>query len=107
MKAGQLDRVITVQSFASVPDSWGTPVPTWTNVATLRAHVIQSSTDEFIRAFGASDETVTVFRTRYIAGVTTSHRVVHDGKVHNIKEIKEIGRRKALELRTVSIGQIA
>lgn len=36
MRAGKLDRSITVQSFVSAPNEYGTPVSTWTDVATVR-----------------------------------------------------------------------
>lgn len=102
MRAGKLDRSITIQSFSNTVDSYGTPVETWTTLATLRAQIVQASTEEFIRAGGASPETVVIFRTRFIDGVTTSHRVVSAGRNLNIKEVKEIGRREGLELRCIA-----
>ncbi len=98
MRAGKLDRVITIQSFASAPNEYGTPVSTWTDVATVRAQIIQSSTEEYLTN-GASDTTSIIFRTRHFAGVTTSSQVIYEGETFNIREVKEIGRRKGLELR--------
>jgi len=103
MRAGRLDRTITLQRLTSAPDDFGTPVETWTEVATLRAEVVQASTAEFIRA-GAVDETVIVFRTRYLAGITNADRVVHAGAPFDVKETKEIGRRRGLEIRCVRSG---
>lgn len=100
MRAGNLDRTITIQRFTSEPNDYGTPVETWTTVATLRAQLIQASTEEFIRG-GAVDETVIVFRTRWLAGVTTADRIQYEGEDFNLKEVKELGRRKGLELRAV------
>lgn len=100
MRAGKLDRTITIQRFTSEPNEYGTPVETWTTVATLRAQLIQASTEEFIRG-GAVDETIIIFRTRWLAGVTTADRIEYEGVALNIKETKEIGRRKGLELRAV------
>ncbi|CUX15388.1 MULTISPECIES: phage head closure protein [Agrobacterium] len=98
MRSGKLDRSITIQSFTSVPNEYGTPVSTWTDVATVRAQLIQSSTEEFLTG-GASDETVVIFRTRFLSGVTGASRVLYQGGEFNIREVKEIGRRKGLELR--------
>ena len=98
MRAGSLDRVITIQRFSSAIDDFGTPVQTWTDVATVRAQLIQSSTQEYIRG-GAVDQTVAVFRMWWLDGVTTADRVVSDGQNFNIKETKELGRRNGLELR--------
>ncbi|MCJ8053892.1 phage head closure protein [Shinella curvata] len=100
MRAGKLDRTIKIQGFTNTVNEYGTPVETWTDKATLRAQIIQSSTEEFIRG-GAVDETVIIFRTRWLASVTTSDRIEYEGEAFNIKETKEIGRRKGLELRAV------
>lgn len=104
MRAGGLDREITIQHFTSTVDDDGTPVQTWTDVATVRAQIVQQSTEEFIRGFGASDETVIIFRTRWLGGITNADRIVYGGQNHNIKETKEIGRRKGLELRCVALA---
>ena len=79
MKSGKLRRVIVVQGFSNTVNEAGTPVLTWADKATLRAEVVQQSTAEFIRGFGASDETVIVFRTRFIAGVTNADRILFGG----------------------------
>mgnify|MGYP001093808054 CR=1 FL=1 len=100
MRAGKLDRTIQIQRFSSAPNDFGTPVETWTDVATLRAQIIQSSTEEFIKD-GAVDETAIIFRTRWISGVTTADRIQYEGSQFNIRETREIGRRKGLELRAV------
>ncbi|HEY0960652.1 MAG TPA: phage head closure protein [Novosphingobium sp.] len=102
MRAGRLDRTITIQAFTNTVDDFGTPVEDWSDFATLRAQIVQGSTEEFLREFGASDETAIVFRTRYLSGVTTEQRVSFDGKVFNIRETKETGRRKGLEIRAVA-----
>lgn len=104
MRAGKLDQQIAIQRFTNTVDDYGTPVETWTTLATVRAQIIQQSTEEFIRNFGASDETVTVFRVRWIDEITTADRVLFDGDSHNIKETKQIGRRAGLELRCQRIA---
>lgn len=102
MRAGKLDRTIRIDRYdAGAVNEYGTPTPAFTPLATLRAQVVQASTEEFIRAFGASDESVIVFRTRWLADVTNADRIHYEGEFFNIKEVKEIGRRKGLELRAV------
>lgn len=104
MRAGKLDKLITIQRFTSTVNDYGTPVETWTDVATLRAQIVQASTEEFIRGFGASDETAIIFRTRWLDGVTNADRVGYAaGAYLNIKEVKEIGRRNGLEIRCVGL----
>jgi SPP1 family predicted phage head-tail adaptor len=100
MRAGKLDREITVEArIDGEPNQYGESVPTWSPFATLRAQIVQGSTEEFFRAYGEVSETAIIFRSRYVAGVTTEHRVTYDGRHFNVKEVKEIGRRHGLELR--------
>lgn len=107
MRAGSLDHVITIQRFNSSVDEYGTPVETWADLVTLRAQIIQAGTEEFIRASGATDVSVVVFRTHYFDGITTADRVIYQDGIHNIKETKPLGRRQGLELRTQMIGAMA
>ena len=104
MRAGKLDNTIEIRRQADDGvDEYGNPVPgTVSTVATLRAQIVQASTDEFIRAWGANDETVIIFRTRWLDDMTLSDTVRHDGTDFNLKEIKPIGRRRGLELRCVA-----
>lgn len=104
MRAGRLDRTIIIERGAHTVDAAGTPSFTWTTLATLRAERIQSSTDEYLQAQGANAETVMIFRTRFVASVTTADRVLYEGDVFNIREVKELGRRRGLELRTEKDG---
>jgi SPP1 family predicted phage head-tail adaptor len=102
MRAGKMDTTITVQRFTSVIDEGGGSVQTWTDLATVRAQIIQASTEEFIRSYGASDDTIMIFRTRWIDDIKTADRVIHDGEAFNIKELKPIGRQRGLDIRAVA-----
>lgn len=98
MRSGKLDRTIKVQSFTSTVNDYGTPIETWTDVATVRAQIIQSSTEEFLTN-GASDETTIIFRTRYFSPIGGTSRIIFESEEYNVREVKEIGRRKGLDLR--------
>lgn len=105
MRSGKLDRVIRIDTYsAGIPDVYGTVHPGYVTLATMRAQIIQSSTEEFQRAYGASGETAIIFRTHYVDGVSTNDRVIYEGENFNIKEVKEIGRRGGLELRCIALG---
>ena len=65
----------------------------------MRASLIQASTEEYQRAYGEGGNTSIIFRTRFLGGVTTDHRVSYDGRILNVREVKEIGRRRGLEIR--------
>lgn len=104
MQSGKLDREIVIQSLSNTVDDYGTPVETWTTFATVRAQVLQLSAQEFLRSYGASSETAIIFRIRYLDGVTLAHRVSYNAGLYNVREIKEIGRRRILELRCLRVG---
>ncbi|MFI3904328.1 phage head closure protein [Ochrobactrum sp. S1502_03] len=102
MRAGKLDRLIRVERpDGYTDDGHGGQDPVWAKVADIRAQIVQASTEEFIRSYGASDETVIIFRTRFIDGVTPEDRITYGGGEYDIKEVKELGRRQGLEVRCV------
>lgn len=104
MRAGTFDRIVRIDRYsAGVPNDYGNSEPAWTALASLRAQIVQASTEEFMRSAGASEETAIIFRTRWLSGVNTADRIHYEGTFFNIKEVKEIGRRKGLELRAVRI----
>ncbi|MBU2483905.1 MAG: head-tail adaptor protein [Alphaproteobacteria bacterium] len=105
MRSGKLTHTVKVLRPTFTDDGYGNQVPGPVSiVATLRAQLIEESTDEFIRNYGASTERVRIFRTRYIDGITLADQIEHDDTEFNLKQIKEIGRQRGLELRCVSIG---
>ncbi len=107
MRAGRLDTTITIQRASTTLDAAGTPSMTWATITSPRAQVIQASTEEFIRGAGATDEAIIIFRTRYLPDIKLSDRVDHGGRIHNIKELKPIGRKRGLDIRCVSLGAAA
>ncbi|MDX6806432.1 phage head closure protein [Terrihabitans rhizophilus] len=104
MKAGKLDRQLTLQRSTTAPNEFGTPVETWSTVATLRAELVSGGTDEAARAHGDSAETMLTFRTRYSPGVSVADRLTFEGRAYDIKALSEIGRRRELEIRALARG---
>lgn len=102
MRAGTLDRIISIQRATEARDEFGVVTTTWATVADLRAALIQASTTEFLQGAGLQGDAAVIFRTRFLDGVTVRDRVLYGGIAHDILETKEIGRRKGLELRTVA-----
>ena len=102
MRAGKLDRTITIRRFDDAAiDDYGVPTPNWADVATVRAQLVQQSTEEFIDNRGADDDAVMIFRTRYLDSVTTKDRVRFDSTDYDIREVKITGRNRYMELRCV------
>jgi SPP1 family predicted phage head-tail adaptor len=104
MRAGKLDKSITIERSAAVVDDYGVPSEGWSPVAAVRAQIIQANTEEFLKGFGETSETAVVFRIRHLDGLKVADRVTYDGRPYDLKEIKGLGRRAGLDLRCVSAG---
>ncbi|MAC79291.1 MAG: head-tail adaptor protein [Rhodobacteraceae bacterium] len=104
MKAGRLVHVIEIQQATATVNDAGTPVQSWSKLATLRAELIEQATEEFLRGAGDTDVATLAFRTRYLPGVTNTNRVSFDGTAYDIEKIVTIGRRRGLELRCKAVS---
>jgi SPP1 family predicted phage head-tail adaptor len=98
MRAGKLDRTITIQRQTETVSASGAVASAWTNLATVRAEMVQLSAGEFLASFGEADTTAIVFRVRYLAGIKNEDRVSYEGQFYDLKQVAEIGRRRVLEL---------
>ena len=99
IRAGKLDRQITIERYTETVAASGTIKRTWASVATVRAELVQLSAEEYLTGFGEGDSSSAVFRIRYLSGITTADRVTFDGITYDIDEIAELGRKRGLELR--------
>lgn len=102
MKAGPLDRRATIQRKSVTYDDYGQEIESWSDLRTLPAQVIQQSGREFLAADQVQAERRVLFRMRWFGGVTVLDRVIYDARVHNIQDVKELGRREGVELMTVA-----
>lgn len=102
MKAGPLDRRVTIQRYTETRDEFNEPIMTWADLATVSARVVQQSGREFLSADQTQAERRVLFRLRWIDGVTVLDRVSYTGRLHNIQDVKELGRREGLELMTLA-----
>ncbi|MBJ7578147.1 phage head closure protein [Devosia sp. MC532] len=99
MRAGRLDRTITLQRQSEIVSSAGTVTATWTDFAVLRAELLSNLSAEVARAYGEGEGADMVFRIRHYHGLTTKDRVVYAGQSYGISAIVQLGRRRAMELR--------
>nr|WP_313010700.1 phage head closure protein [Brucella intermedia] len=104
MRAGKLDRKITIERKTKTKTPTGGIVESWLDVATMRAEIVQQSATEFLTGYGEAENGSIVFRLRYLGGITTADRVTYNGTAYNLKEIKELGRHRGLELRGVAVS---
>lgn len=103
MRSGKLIETIQIQIPTDGLNDYGTPETTWAAKATVRAERIDQTTEEYMRAFGASDEEAVIFRIRFLDDITNADRVLWQGQPFNIRQVTPIGRRKGLDLRCVRL----
>jgi SPP1 family predicted phage head-tail adaptor len=99
LNIGSMDRRINIERETETVKPSGSVVKSWAPVATVWAEVLQQSASEFFTGYGEAETGTVIFRVRYRPGITTADRVTYDGTTFDLKEIKELGRRDALELR--------
>ncbi|MDP2330414.1 MAG: phage head closure protein [Reyranella sp.] len=98
MRAGDLDRRITIERFTETQGPSGEPILEWNALATVWAKVDQQGGREFFASIQEVSERKVVFRIRWIEGLTVLDRVVCDGDLHDIEEVRRLGRKEGLEL---------
>lgn len=84
MRAGQLNRRITVQQLAAGQDAIGQPVQTWSTVAELWAHILHSSGLETLKAGAEMSVVRASIRVRYTRQISAGMRVVADSFTYNV-----------------------
>ena len=102
MRAGGLYRRVTLRRKTVTYDEYGGEIVTWNDLATVFAEVRQQSGREFIAAAQVQAERLVVFFIRWFPGLTVLDRVSYAGTLHDIAEVREIGRRDGVELHTVA-----
>lgn len=101
IRAGKLDRKLTIERRTETVDAYGKVSETWATVATVRAECVQTSLEEHMREHGASPEGTVIYRIRYLTGLTLFDRLKEGASILDIKELVEIGRRRGWEIRAV------
>lgn len=109
MRAGRMDRLITIEQKTPERTPLGDVTETWGTLATVWAEVVPTSGREYFSA--QSEQRVasklTRFRIRYLAAAAqdTQLRVLYDSQTYDIQHIAEIGRRVGLDLVGEAVGQ--
>lgn len=98
MRAGELDRTITIQTLTTAPDAYGEMLPTWTTFATVNAKVRPIRGEEYFAAQQVNARVDSIFLIRWLAGVLPTMRISYDGQLWDIRSLNEIGRREGLEI---------
>lgn len=104
MRAGKLDRRITIRRATYTVNGYGEEVPEWCNIDSVWARQLPSRGSERFAAQEIAATKMVTFNIRYRSDLTERDRIVFDGKEYNITSIREIGRRVGLEFDAVADG---
>ncbi len=101
MRAGTLDRRITIQRKTVLNNAFNEPVETWSDLVIVSASKEDIRDSERLSAQEVGAEITTRFQIRFshvVADVDPEDRLTFDGRVFAIAAVKEIGRREGLEI---------
>ena len=106
MNIGQLDRKVTLQAPVIVAqDLYGQPAPvSFTDIATVAAGVKYDKGNEAVAADQNTATQRILFTIRYRPDVRPTWQLGYEGKVFQITDVAEIGRRRGTILTCYSHG---
>lgn len=88
MRAGDLNRKITIQKKGAGTDDWGTPLPdAWDDVTKAWASIKNLSGLGAIKADAESSIVKTSIRIRYRTDIAAGMRALHGTTVYDIKAV--------------------
>lgn len=93
MRAGELNRRITLQIKTITYDTVNEPIETWTDYATVWAAVITTGGREFYAAQKLNAETSTVFKVRYNPVINTYMRIRWGNRKFEIIGVNDVDAR--------------
>lgn len=98
MKAGKLDRRITISVKSATRDSYGAEIIGWSTLATVWAEVLPISGREFFVAAQFVPEAQLKMRIRFREDFDETAKITYDNVEYDILYIAEIGRQDGLEI---------
>ncbi|AVS91399.1 head-tail adaptor protein [Paracidovorax avenae] len=90
MRAGDLNRRITIQRRGTATDSWGTPIPgveNWIDVGRLWASIKTLSGLGTIKADAKASTIKTSIRVRWRTDLAAGMRVLYGGTVYDVQAV--------------------
>lgn len=104
MRAGNLDREITIEAVTETRTATGAISQSWATFATVWAERKDVRASEQFKANREMAERATVWRIRYLPGLTEKHRINDGTQTWDIDAIAELGRRDGLEVLAMRSG---
>ena len=108
MKAGRLDRRITIEDFTCTVNDREEPVKSWAAISGgsgIPAQVTQSGGRELWEVRKENADVECVFKIRYLAGLNERQRISYNGRYYGIYRIEEINRREGFNLYAIAFPE--
>lgn len=108
MAAGKLDRKIRLERATTTRDALGAPVQSWTTLAIVWAAYEPLRDSERYAADQVGATATARFRIRHsatVADLGPLDRLVFEGRTYDIHAVKEVQRRKGLEITAAARGE--
>jgi head-tail adaptor len=106
IRAGRLDRPISIEAKSETIDDYGAPVATWQALGDFRAELVTELRGDSVTSSTAKEsgevnsiEEVLTFRTRWIGALSIADRITYDGRAFEIIALTEIPRRRGWEIK--------
>jgi SPP1 family predicted phage head-tail adaptor len=87
MRAGRLDKLVSLQSRSATQDAYGEQLTTWTAIADVWASVEDMTGRQYFAAQAAQNPVQTKITIRKRAGVVPAMRVVHGSDIYDIESV--------------------
>lgn len=97
MRAGRLDRRITIQRFTETRSKYNESIRSWADLYTVWASKRTQSGREALQGEQVVASNTVVFTIRHKA-ITPQDRILFEGQTYDIKSLNELGRREGLEI---------
>lgn len=98
MRAGKLDRSVTLQVVTRTVDASGGPTESWATLASVRAQRLPRAGSEAFSADQLSSVADVLYRIRWRSDVGTANNRLVDTDTYDIVAMDEEGRRRGLLL---------
>lgn len=89
MKAGEMNRRITIQAKTVTYNTYNEPIASWTDIETIWAQVLTSGGGEFYAAQKLHAETSAVFKVRYTSRINVNQRIKFGNRYFDILNIAD------------------
>lgn len=98
IRAGRKDRKITIQRATEARDAIGGVTETWSDHLVLWAEVVPVSGKEALEYDRNVSSRTSRFIVHFLDDITREDRISYDGDSWNIRFLRELGRRRELEI---------